>query len=675
MATGQPAFSGKTRTSLIASIVSGHPQPVSQIAPLTPPALDHLIKKCLEKDPDDRWQSARDVADQMRWILDAGSRAGEAAPILAKRKARARFAWAANVATAAVAVLATVGITTYLKVPPRIVRSSLLPPEHTEFVPNSGAMVLSPDGLRIAFVARSDDGKKMLWVRALDALTAQPLAGTEEASHPFWSPDSRFLGFFSSGKLRKIDANGGPPQSLCDATNGRGGTWSQDGTIVFTPSTTDVLYRVSAAGGAPVAVTEFDAKTSETSHRFPAFLPDGNHFLYLAEARTDTEGSQDGYTLFVGSLDSKARKRLLATDAGARYARSGYVLFLRDRTLLAQRLDTGKLELTGDAVPVAENMSRTGRYETTFSVSDNGLLAFQSGAAADLSHLVWMDREGRDLDTVGKPADYRSIALSHDGKRVATTIQDPKSQKTDIWALDLERGTSTRLTFDPADDYSPIWSPDDRKVYFTSQRQGRGDIFQKSSSGTGTDELVYADPDTSILWSVTADGRTGAMMTNNTTKKTGWDISTFNLADRTSRVFLETPFNELVPALTADGRWVAYMSNESGQYEIYVQSLGADGGKWQISTEGGTRPQWTSGDTEIVYQTPDDKLMIVSVKLAPAFTASIPRLLVDPKIRQTAGYQYAVSRDGKRILVNRSVEQAIVTPVTLVQNWTQGLGG
>ena len=674
MATGQPAFQGKTRTSLIAAIVSGTPTPLSQLVPLTPPALDHVIKKCLEKDPDDRWQSARDLADQMRFIVDAGSRAGEAAPVLAKRKTRTKVAWALNAATAVVAVLATFAAVKLTTAPPRIVRSSLLPPEHTQYQPNSGAMVLSPDGLRIAFVARGDDGKQMLWVRALDALTAQPLAGTEDANHPFWSPDSRFLGFFSTGKLRKIDANGGPPQALCDATGGRGGAWSINGTIVFTPSPTDVIYKVPAAGGAPVAVTEFDTKTSESSHRFPIFLPDGKHFLFLAEGRPDTEGSQEGYTLYAGSLDSKDRKRVVATNAGARFAKSGYLLFLRDRTLLAQRFDAGKLELAGDAVPVADNLTRTGRYESMFSVSDNDLLAVQANGASELSHLVWMDRDGRDLDTVGKPADYRSIALSHDGKRVVASIQDPKNQKTDIWALDLERGTSTRLTFDPADDYSPLWSPDDRTIYFTSHRQGRGDLYRKSSSGTGTDEPVFGDPDQNILWSLSGDGRTGAIMTNNTTKKTGWDISIFSFADAKNRVFLETPFNEVAPAISSDGKWLAYNSNESGQGEVYVQSLGNDGGKWQISTEGGKLPQWTQDNGELVFQSPDDKLMVVTVKFTPAFTASVPRKLVDPKIRQMNGLQYALSPDGKRILINRSVEQAVSTPVTLVQNWTQGLG-
>jgi len=674
MATGRRAFQGKNKTSLIAAIVSSTPAPISELAPLTPPALEHVIRKCLAKDPDDRWQSAHDIADQLRWIGEAGSRAGEAAPVLAKRKTRLRVAWALHAATALVAILATLGFLYLRAVPPRIVRSSLLAPDKTKFDAPSGAMVLSPDGRHIAFVARSDDGKQMLWVRALDALTAQPLAGTDGAMFPFWSPDSRFIGFFSAGKMRKIDATGGPSQALCDATDGRGGSWSDDGQILFTPSTSDPIYKVSAAGGAPVAVTQIDPKNAEVSHRFPDFLPDHVHFLYLVEARAETEGSEGGFTLFVGSTQSKTRKRLLATNSSARYAKSGHLLFLRDRTLLAQRFDPKKLELVGDAVPVAENLSRTVRWETMFSVSDKGLLAFQAGEASELSSLVWMDREGKDLATVGQPADYRSIALSPDGKRAAVTILDPKYQKSDVWVLDLERGTSTRLTFDPEDDILPLWSPDGKRVYFTSMRQGRGDIYWKSSSGTGADQVFLSDPETSILWSLSADGSLGAMQTNNIGTKTFWDLSILNMADKKVRVFLQTPFNENAPTLSSDGHWVVYHSNESGRNEVYVQSLEDTGGKWQISTSGGVRAKWGRGDSEIIFLSPDFKLMVVDIKLKPEFTASVPRLLMDPKIRQLFGMQYAIAGDGNRILINRAIEQRVVEPVTLVQNWTEAMG-
>ncbi|HSG66891.1 MAG TPA: protein kinase, partial [Gammaproteobacteria bacterium] len=247
MATGRRAFQGKNKTSLIAAIVSSTPTPLSEIAPLTPPALDHVIRKCLAKDPEDRWQSIHDVADQLQWISEAGSKAGEPAPVLARRKTKLRAAWALHAATALVTVAATLGVVYATKQPPRVVRSSLLPPEKASFEPSSGAMVLSPDGRRIAFVAQTEDRESLLWVRSLDALSAQPLAGTDRATFPFWSPDSRFIAFFSGGKLRKIDANGGPPQAICDAQNGRGGAWNEEGTILFTPTTTDAIFRVSSA--------------------------------------------------------------------------------------------------------------------------------------------------------------------------------------------------------------------------------------------------------------------------------------------------------------------------------------------------------------------------------------------------------------------------------------------
>jgi eukaryotic-like serine/threonine-protein kinase len=673
MATGRRAFQGKNKTSLIAAIVSSTPPPVSEIAPLTPPALGHVIKKCLAKDPDDRWQSIRDVADQLQWIAEAGSKAGEPAPVLARRKTKLRAAWALHAATALVAVAATLGVIYATKQPPRVVRSSILPPDKATFDPISGAMTLSPDGRRIAFIARAEDQRSMLWVRSLDALSAQPLAGTEDATFPFWSPDSRFIAFFSGGKLRKIDANGGPPQVLCDARSGRGGSWSAAGTILFTPTQTDPIFRVSSAGGAPVQVTTFDADRNETSHRFPDFLPDGTHFLFLIEATEKPDDPRSGFGLWVGSLDSGERAWLLKTDSSARYSSSGHILFLRDRTLLAQQFDAKSRALAGEAVPVAENLTRTSRWETTFSVSRTGLLAFQAGLASEHSEIVLLDRDGKEIQVVGKPADYRSVALSNSGKRVAASIQDPQTQKTDVWVLDAERGTSTRLTFDADDDIVPIWSHDDRHVYFTGRRQGKGDIFRKASAGTGDDELVFADPEWSMLTSLTDDGRLGAFNTSNV-GGTGWDISLMNMETGTVEVFLKTPFNELFPMLSGDGRWLLYHSDESGRQEVYVQRVGAEGGKWQISNEGGARPRWSRENREIVFLDPDLRLMIVDVELDPGFSASIPRPWFDPRMRPIVGPQHDVSADGSRVLVNRAIDQPVVVPVTLVQNWTAALG-
>lgn len=674
MATGRRAFQGKNKTSLIASIVSGTPVPVSEIAPLTPPALNHIIRKCLEKDPEDRWQSIHDVADQLRWIAEAGSRAGEPAQVLARRRIRLRMAWLLHAATAILAVAATLGVLRATRERPRVIRSSILAPEGTRFDNPSGPLVLSPDGRRAAFVATPEGGRPMLFVQSLDALSAQPLAGTEGAAFPFWSPDSRFIGFFASGKLRRIEANGGPSQTIADASaggGGRGGTWNRSGIIVFTPGTGEALYRVPAAGGTPIAVTELDTKLGETSHRFPEFLSDGERFLYFAEARA-IPGASNDYAIKVGSLGSKSGAQVLRANSPVRYTK-GHLLFVRDRTLLAQPFDEDDLVLRGEAVPVGENVVGSTRYVAMFSVSDTGLLAIQTGTAGESSTLVWMDRAGADLQTVGKPADYRQIALSHDNLRVAATVADPQTNTNDVWILDIERGTATRLTFDPQDDFAPIWSPDDRHVYFTSARQGRGDVFVKSSSGTGVEKLVVADPEWSMLTSISADGKIGALTTNNIGRKTGWDVWLHDFATGKGRVLLETPFLELSPQLSRDGRWLVYHSNESGRNEVFVLSLEDDGGKWQISTDGGSRPLWSRGDSEIIFLGLDGQLIVVDVTLSPRFHAGSPRALMNPRLRSLPGMLWAVSTDGQRILVNRETEAREASPYSLVQNWTEGL--
>ena len=671
MLTGRSLFAADTVSDTLAGVLKSEID-LAKLPPTTPPALQLLLRRCLERNPKSR---LRDVGEARLALatIEAGD-AGEV-PVAPATPARSRrreiVAWGLLAATL-VALVATLGFVRATKEAPRVVRSSLLPPEKATFDHESGAMVLSPDGRRIAFVARTDDGKRMLWVRPLDVLSAQPLAGTESATFPFWSADSRFLGFFSSGKLRKIDANGGPPQVLCPAASGRGGAWTRDGTILFTPSPTDPLFRVPAAGGTATPVTSLDAKRGELSHRFPEILPDGNRFLFLIEAAEKPDDPASGFALWVGSLASKERTRLLATNASARYSKTGHLLSLRDRTLVAQRFDATSARLEGEAVPVAEGLARTSRWEATFSLSDTGLLAFHARSGEDASRLFVLDRDGRELGTVGKPADYREVALSHDGRRVAVVVPDAATQKPDIWLLDRERGTSTRLTFDPEEDNSPVWSPDDRYVYFTSRRQGGGDVFRKRSSGIGADELVFADAEQTLLRSVTGDGTTGALMTRAVGTKTGWDIQLLHLADKKATVLLQTPFLEIFPMLTRDGKWMAYQADESGKSEVYVQRLDGEGGKWQISTDGGIKPRWSRGDRELVFQTPDLGLMAVDVELGPAFSASVPRPFMDPGIRRGVGYQYDVSGDGSLVLVNRAVVQDLA-PVTLVQNWTEGL--
>ncbi|MBK9967898.1 MAG: PD40 domain-containing protein [Holophagales bacterium] len=671
MLTGRSLFAADTVSDTLAGVLKSEID-LAKLPPATPPAVRLLLRRCLERNPKSR---LRDVGEARLALagLEAGV-TGEApvSPATPERRRRREVVAWGLLATALIALVATLGYARAAKESPRVVRSSLLPPEKASFDHESGTMALSPDGRRIAFVARTDDGKTMLWVRPLDALSAQPLAGTESATHPFWSPDSRFLGFFSGGKLRKIDANGGPPQVLCPAPSGRGGAWTRDGTILFTPTATDPIFRVPAAGGTAVAVTTLDATNGETSHRFPELLPDGAHFLFLIEAVEKPDDPASGFALWVGSVASKERTRLLTTNSSARYSKSGHILFLKDRTLVAQRFDAASRRLEGEAIPVAEGLSRTIRWETTFSLSETGLLVFQSRSGGDVSRLVLLDRDGRELGTVGKPADYRDPALSHDGRRIAVAVLDATTQKSDIWPLDRERGTSTRLTFDPEDDFSPFWSPDDRHVYFNSRRQGGGDVFRKRSSGIGADEVVFADAELTWLRSLTGDGTSGALMTRAVSTKTGWDIHLLNLADKKTTVLLQTPFAEGNPVLTRDGKWMAYQTDESERFEVYVRRLDGEGGKWQISTDGGTRPRWSRGEKEIVFQTPDYGLLTVDVELGPTFSASVPRPFLNPGLRQIQGYQYDVSGDGSLILVNRAVVQENA-PVTFVQNWTEAL--
>ncbi|MCM2314463.1 MAG: hypothetical protein NDJ92_04830, partial [Thermoanaerobaculia bacterium] len=414
-------------------------------------------------------------------------------------------------------------------------------------------------------------------------------------------------------------------------------------------------------------------KTAQTSHRFPSFLPDGQHFIFLTDSKPETPGTDGGLAIFAGSIDSKETKLVVATNASARYAPSGQLLFLRDRTLVAQPFDVKKLSLTGEAVPVAENVVRTPRWEAIFSISDDGMLALQEGEGTELSQLVWTDRDGRELGTSGKPADIRTFKLSNDQKRVATTILDPQSQKSDVWVFDLARGTSTRLTFDPADDAGPAWSADDKHVYFTSARQGRGDIFRKASAGTGAEELVAKDANFKLISSMSSDG-TRAVIQAVVAGKNGWDVSLLSLSDGKISEFLQTPFNEAYPAFSPDGRLLAYMSAESGRGEIYVQSLGEDGGKWQISTDGGYGPRWLKGGKELVFMSLDDKAMSVDIQFEPEFSASVPRMLFETKARAITGIMWDATPDGNRFLINRPIDVKGVVPVTIVQNWPAALG-
>jgi eukaryotic-like serine/threonine-protein kinase len=664
MATGRKAFSGKSQASLISSIMGSEPPAVSTIAPMTPPAFDRVVRTCLAKDPDDRWQTAHDVMLELKWVAEGGSAAGVLAPVVAKRKTRERLAWGAAALFASMAAAATIG---YVSRGPKAVlptRVSILPPEGTTFSPMDGPVVLSPDGRRVAFAADDSEGIGALWVRSLDSLQAQKLEGTGSAYDPFWSPDGRFVGFGSS-ELKKVEVSGGPPQTICEMTDGRGGTWNRDNVVLFAKTGASPIFRVPAGGGVPEQVTVLDKSRQETGHWRPQFFPDGKHFLYLAKsAQPQLSG------IYVGSLDSKERSRVADVDATTFYGAPGYLLFVRERTLLAQPFDIRRFKLTGDPIPVARDVS----YVTTwgaaaFWASESGALAYQSpGQLA--RRLMWYDRTGKPLQQLGSDGEYRNDPrISPDGTRLAISRLDPETRSPDIWILEIARGSASRLTYDPSRDAAPIWSPDGSQIVFTSNRNGVSNLFQKPSSGGGTEELLLPSELTCEPQDWSPDGRYILYRVDEPKRKN--DLWLLPLTgEKKPTVFLATPFREQDGRFSPDGKWVTYSSDETGRLEVYVQPFPATGAKWQISSKGGNSPRWASAGKEIIYYEPASaSRQVVEIRTTPTFHASVPKMLFpNPGV---AGSD--VPPDGQRLLLNMPSEETKPSVMTLVFDWTAGL--
>ena len=671
MATGRKAFAGTTQASLIGAILHTDPPAISSIQPPAPPGLDRVVKTCLAKDPEDRWQTAHDVKLQLRAIAETGSQPGvTAAQVPVRPRRRERLLWITNAVTLAAAIVA--GLALYRATrsePPRVVASSIDVPEKTSIAFDSGAPLLSPDGRKLSLVLSAGGGRTSIWLRSLDGSVVREVPGTEGAVYPFWSPDSRHLAFFADGKLRKVNVeSGGPADTVADAPLGRGGTWNREGDIVFAPDTGGTLFRVSSSGGATAPVTTQDEKTGEISHRYPSFLPDGRHFIY--EVQVGGGGSQ--YKHFIGSLDSKPASRLpFESESNVVYSPPGYLLFVQRGTLRAQPFDVRRRQPAGESFAVADLVQVSSIVGFgSFSVSDDGLLAYVGGAAARFSRLVWSDRSGKEIETIGPAGVHWDPRLSHDGRRLAFALEDSRGN-SDIWIYDLARKISTRFTFDPDADLAPVWSPDDGRIVFTGYRRGPGDLFQKLSAGSGADELLLASPHRKIATDWSPDGRWLAFHTNQ--PKTSWNTLVLGLPDRKPSVYLATSFPELASVFSPDGRWVAYVSAESGVGEIYVQPFPKGAGKWQISSGGGAMPVWRRDGREILYLASDGRLMAAQVKTDPAFDVETPRPLFATNVRNFVGLsrrQFDVTADGQRFILNAAVEEQGAAPITLLQNWT-----
>jgi len=698
MVTGRKAFEAKSHASLIGAIMHAQPEAVARILPLAPAGLDHVVTTCLAKDPDERWQTAGDVARELKWIADDSAAARsvhvDAATAPTPRgRSRATVAWlAAGVSTVLCASTLALALGGYFGRAPatgHVYRASVLPPPDGAFFSSSTTahlFAMSPDGQRMVFVATGTTRRPLLWVRRLDGLVAQPLEGTDGGVAPFWSPDSRFVAFVAGGKLKKIDALGGPAMTLADGDILSVGAWNRDDVILFAPRR-GPLFRVPASGGSPSPVTALDSARNEIAHFYPSFLPDQRHFLYVA--RSLTRGGPTTSAVFVGSLDGEKPKLLVEGTSNAKYA-SGHVLFVRERTLMAQPFDVERLALRGDAESIAEQVETAGPIAPigAFTVSDSGAIAYRTSVGDLRSQLTWFDRSGRPLSTIGEPADQMSLELSPDGTRALVSMLDAGRNSRDLWIYDVARGLRTRFTFDPADEMMGVWSPDGSRIVFNSRRRGGNlDLFEKASSGAGDEELLLTETRNLYPSDWSAHSLQLLYYTGSVNSPTGNDLWSLPLqgAGRAVPADARKPTPVLAAdawerngRVSSDGRFMLYQSNESGREEVYVTPAGG-GGKWQVSIGGGQWPRWRRDGKEIYFLSPDDRVMAaaisgegaaVQVGTVQALFSARPRMAAFVGSEQ---YAYDVSPDGQRFLVNTLADQSAAPPITLVVNWTAGL--
>jgi Tol biopolymer transport system component len=671
MATGRKAFEGKSRTSLIAAIVSSQPPAVSSVQPMAPPALDHVIRKCLEKNPDDRWQSAHDVAGELRWIAEGGSQAGLPVVAVARRSWR-RLAWglAGVIAGAALAAAWFTGFQVRPPVEAPVTRSAILPLEGKRFQLsglNGGPLTLSPDGRYLTFKI-SSDGEDLLWLRPLDSLTTRPLPGTNHAMWPFWSPDSRFIAFFAEGKLKKVDLAGSPAVTLCEAAEGRSGSWSQDGTLIFSTAPNEPIVRVSSAGGKVEAITQLDEDRRETTHRWATFLPDGRHFLYLAGTHNAGVKSETN-AVYLGELGSREKTLLLQVRSNVTYA-SGYLLYVRDKILLAQPFDAERLKLTGDPTPLGEAVGYdTDFFRGRFAASTNGTLVYSGGAAESDVRLVWVDRAGKELSEAGPPGDYRSLNMSPDGKKVAYELADPDSGTRDIWVQDLTRPGRTRLTFGASSESNPVWSPDGTRIIYSIGAK-LDDLFMRPAAGGNEEVVLRSEMDKRPTdWS--SDGKYVLFDATDRKSANRWDIWVLPLTgERKPFPYTSSPSEEQEGHFSPDGKWIVYTSDESGKTEIYAAPYPATGAKWQVSTGGGVVGFWSRDGKEITYISPDLTLMSVSVA---AHEATLDLASPQKLFTQRNAVGGASSPDGKKLLLALRPETSLDLPILLINNWPAAL--
>jgi serine/threonine protein kinase/Tol biopolymer transport system component len=656
MLTGKQPFAGATVSDTLAAVLKTEPD-----LTLVPVRAQKLLRRCLDKE---RKRRLRDIGDV--WEL-----LEEAPQIIAPSQSRLGWlAWA--VAALSLAGTASLAFVHFREAPPQrtVLRYTIPAPENTT---NLHSFAISPDG-RLLVMSAQVKGKRQLWLRALDALQAQPMPGTDDATYPFWSPDSRYIGFFAQGKLKKIAASGGPAQALCDASIGQGGSWNRDDVILFSPSTSSgvAIQRVSATGGVPADVTVLKGISGISV--FPVFLPDGRHFLYVVDG---VSAEKNG--VYLSSLDGKENRRVLADVSNVAFA-SGRLLFIRENTLMSQFFDPASGQTKGEVSHVAEGVSFTFFSYAPVSVSENGVLLYESGGLAGGNQMAWYDRDGKLLGSIGGTATTRvwDPAISPDGKSVAFRRA---SAGSDLWLWDLTRGAEQRFTTDALFNSAPVWSPQSDRIVFSSDRSGPYNLYQKATSGTGKDELLLASSNNKVPIQWSRDGR--FVVYSEHDPKTKLDIWVLPMKDgeRKAIPFLHSNFNESQGQLSPDSQWMTYTSDKTGQPEVYVRPFPSGEGEWKISIAGGEQPRWRGDGKELFLIGADGKMMAVAVKALagakPTIGVSTPQPLFDTHLARHPSnlpFQYDLTADGKRFLVNTTGSRSTSTPfLNVMVNWDAGL--
>ena len=700
MATGQQAFTGTSRASVIAAVLERDPEllttprtpsdetgPGSASArPSLPWMLNQIVARCLVKNPDERFQTAADLGQALRWMAETGAHVAPTMPKASHGWRRHRAAWiAAGLITMVVAVAAMKSgwfATSSTADPsdPRSVRFVVTPPPNATFSQSSASLALSPDGRTLAFTGSTGQSSDALWVQSLESLEAKKVSGTEGASQIFWSPDSHSIAFTDSLSEHRgpktVDLDMGLVRSIAGIEISGVGAWSAEHGIIA--SHKGVIQQIRVEGGPTTPVTALDASAGETAHIFPSFIADGRSFLFLARS-TQPEHDNVAYR---GSIGSSDRVRLFNSDSQVVYAAPGYLLYMLGNTLLARSFDAGTLRLTGQPLPIAEQVERTtGSRRGAFTASQTGVLAFRQHTE---TQLVWFDRGGRRLETVGPPGRYRNPALSPDGKRLAVAGLDLKTGTWDIFLMELGRGGISRFTSDRAADDMPVWSPDGSRIAFKSNRSGEIVFYHRSSSGTGAEEVLFkaGRTDSVAPWSVApyawfedASFLYGMALLGSNKSPSGSNFWLTSLTGERKPVpLIQNQFFNLFCALSADRRWLAYASDESGRYDVYAMPFPSGRGKWPISVDGGTEPAWRADGRELFYLAPDRHLMAVPINVGSSLQAGNPRRLFEAAVSSniTPGItrnQYVVTGDGQRFLINQSVGKPSFFAITVVVDW------